>query len=394
MSLRLINRSADLKKLRDEGYDIEIRCGHLLVKNVPYVNSRKEINTGTLVSKLNLANDVTARPEDHVAFFEGKYPCDKDGARIAKIENQSERKSLGTDLVIDHTFSAKPMNGAYEDYYAKMTTYVAILSGPAQAINAAVTPKTFPLITAKEDESVFNYIDTASSRAEINVVSAKLELDKIAILGLGGTGAYVLDFTAKTHVKEIHLFDGDTFFQHNAFRSPGAASGADLEQKLPKTEYFRRLYSNMRRGIFSHPAYINASNIEELRQMNFVFLCFDAGKEKELVVESLEKWGTPFVDVGLGVYLAGDSLGGIVKTTTSTPKQREHIRTKNRISFSAGDGNNEYDRNIQIADLNALNAALAVIKWKKLFGFYHDFENEHHCTYTIDGNTLVNEDQA
>jgi hypothetical protein len=34
----------------------------------------------------------------------------------------------------------------------------------------------------------------------------------------------VLDFTAKTHVKEIHLFDGDTFFQHNAFRAPGAAN--------------------------------------------------------------------------------------------------------------------------------------------------------------------------
>jgi predicted alpha/beta superfamily hydrolase len=98
--------------------------------------------------------------------------------------------------------------------------------------------------------------------------------------------------------------------------------------------------------------------------------------------------------VGLGVYLTGDSLGGIVRITTSTPKQREHVRAKSRISFSAGDGNNEYDRNIQIADLNALNAALAVIKWKKLFGFYHDFENEHHSAYTIDGNKLVNEDQA
>src|ERR1700737_2433199 len=211
MSLRLINHSPDLKKLRDDGYDIEIRCGHLLVKSVPYVNSKKEIKTGTLVSKLNLANDVTARPEDHVAFFEGEYPCDKDGARIARIENQSERKNLGTDLVIDHTFSARPMNGPYEDYHAKMTTYVAILSGPAQAIDPSVTAKTFPVITAKEDESVFNYIDTASSRAEINVVSAKLELDRIAIAGLGGTGAYVLDFTAKTQVKEIHLFDGDTF---------------------------------------------------------------------------------------------------------------------------------------------------------------------------------------
>ncbi|MGA2605893.1 MAG: ThiF family adenylyltransferase [Terriglobia bacterium] len=394
MSLRLINRSSDLKKLRDEGYDIEIRSGHLLVKSVPYVNSKKEIKTGTLVSTLNLANDVTVQPDTHAVFFQGEYPCDKDGARIARIENQSQRRNLGTDLDIDHTFSARPVNGPYADYYAKMMTYVAILSGPAQAIDPNAKAMTFPLITAKEDESVFNYIDTASSRAEINVVSAKLELDRIAIIGLGGAGGYVLDFTAKTHVKEIHLFDGDTFFQHNAFRSPGAASGEELEQKLPKTEYFCHLYSKMRRGIFSHPVNIDASNVEQLRGMNFVFLCFDAGTKKELVVESLEKFEIPFVDVGLGVYLTGDSLGGIVRTTTSTPKQREHVRAKSRISFSAGDGNNEYDRNIQIADLNALNAALAVIKWKKLFGFYHDFENEHHCTYTIDGNKLVNEDQA
>lgn len=394
MSLRLINRSPDLKKLRDEGYDIEIRCGHLLVKSVPYVNSKKEIKTGTLVSTLNLANDVTVVPDTHAVYFEGEYPCDKDGVRIARIENQSQRKNLGKDLDVDHTFSARPTNAPYQDYYAKMTTYVAILSGPAQAIDPNVKVMTFPLITANEDESVFNYIDSASSRAEINVVSAKLELDRIAIIGLGGTGAYVLDFTAKTHVKEIHLFDGDTFLQHNAFRSPGAASGDELEKKPPKTEYFRQMYSKMRRGIFSHPVYMDAANVEQLRGMNFVFLCFDAGKEKELVVGALEKFEIPFVDVGMGVYLTGDSLGGIVKTTTSTPKQRDHVRGKNRISFSAGDGNNEYDRNIQIADLNALNAALAVIKWKKLFGFYHDFENEHHCTYTIDGNKLVNEDQA
>ncbi len=393
MSLQRIDHSPDLKKLRDEGYDIEIRCGHLLVKSVPYVTSKKEIKTGTLVSKLNVVNDVVQKPEDHVAFFEGEYPCDKDGVRIARIENQSQRKNLGTDLVIDHTFSARPLNGPYEDYHTKMTTYVAILSGPAQAIDLNVTAKTFPLITAKEDESVFNYIDTASSRAEINVVSAKLELDRIAIIGLGGTGAYVLDLIAKTHVKEIHLFDGDTFFQHNAFRSPGAASGEELEQKLPKTEYLRRLYSKMRRGILSHPVYIDASNVDQLREMKFVFLCFDAGKAKALVVESLEKYGVPFADVGMGVYLSGDSLGGVVKVTTSTPTQRDHVRAKGRISFSAGEDKNEYDQNIQIADLNALNAALAVIKWKKLFGFYHDFEKEHYCTYTIDGNKLVNEDQ-
>ncbi len=77
-----------------------------------------------------------------------------------------------------------------------------------------------------------------------------------------------------------------------------------------------------------------------------------------------------------------------------TPAQRDHVAAKQRIAFSDGDGNNEYDKNIQIADLNALNAALAVIKWKKLFGFYLDLDNEHYTTYTVDGNLLLNEDKA
>ena len=54
MSQQLISRSADLKRLREEGYDLEIRTGYLLVKDVPYVNSRKEVKRGILVSKLTL----------------------------------------------------------------------------------------------------------------------------------------------------------------------------------------------------------------------------------------------------------------------------------------------------------------------------------------------------
>jgi hypothetical protein len=40
-----------------------------------------------------------------------------------------------------------------------------------------------------------------------------------------------------------------------------------------------------------------------------------------------------------------------------------------------------------------LNAALAVIKWKKIRGFYRDLEHEHHCSYTTDGNMLLSGDQ-
>jgi len=61
---------------------------------------------------------------------------------------------------------------------------------------------------------------------------------------------------------------------------------------------------------------------------------------------------------------------------------RDHVRAKNRIPLNWG-AENEYDKNIQIADLNALNAALAVVAWKKLLGFYHEAPRMHYSTYTI-----------
>ncbi len=72
MSHELISRSADLKKLRDEGYDIEERDGYLLVKHVPYLNSQKEVKYGTLVCKLHLAGNETAKPDTHVVHFAGE----------------------------------------------------------------------------------------------------------------------------------------------------------------------------------------------------------------------------------------------------------------------------------------------------------------------------------
>ena len=393
MSHQLISHSRDLKRLRDEGYNLEIRAGYLLVRDVPYVNSRKEIQRGTLVSTLTLAGDVTTRPDTHVAHFIGDYPCHKDGKEIEQIRNQSARSVLADGVVIDHTFSAKPKpNDYYEDYYAKVTTYVAILSGPAQAIDPTITVKTFsPIVPGKEEETVFNYIDTASSRAEIDVVTKRLALGKVAIVGLGGTGSYVLDLVAKTPVKEIHLFDQDEYLQHNAFRSPGAPSLEELTAKPRKVAYLKALYSRMHRGIVAHEAHVDAKNIELLRQMDFVFLCLDPGAARKLIVERLEEFGITFIDVGMGIYMGEESLGGILRVTTSTPETRELART--RIPFSDGDDHNEYAHNIQIADLNALNAALAVIKWKKLFGFYLDYEHENHSTYTIELHLLTKEDQ-
>jgi hypothetical protein len=394
MLRQLISRSWDLQKLENQGYELEVKSGFLLVKGVPYVNSCRHVQRGTLVAKLVLAGDKTTKPDDHVAYFAGEHPCNADGTEITEIKHASGERTLAEGIVIQHSFSAKPKpHDYYPDYHAKMATYAALLAGPAQLIDPTAKPQTFKVVAPEKEkrETPFNYIDTASSRAEIDVVTAKLKrLNRIAIAGLGGTGSYVLDLVAKTPVWEIHLYDGDAYLQHNAFRSPGAPSLAELEAQTPKATWFKNLYAKMHSGIVDHPAYIDAKNVEELRGMDFVFVCVDNGESKKLIVEKLEEFGVPFIDVGMGVQLNDEMLTGIVRVTTSTPNKRDHFRC--RVSFE-DIGNNEYNRNIQIADLNALNAALAVIKWKKLFGFYRDMKSEHHSQFHIATNNLINEDK-
>ena len=221
----------------------------------------------------------------------------------------------------------------------------------------------------------------------IGRLTDRLAEEKIAIVGLGGTGSYVLDLVAKTPVREIRLFDGDEFLQHNAFRSPGAPSIEELRDAPMKVNYLKDIYSRMHRNIIVQPVAIDTNNVNLLTGITFAFICMDGNEAKRLVFEKLEELDVSFVDAGMGLCMEDDSLGGILRVTTSTPTRRDHVR--NRISF-ASEEDDLYTTNIQVADLNALNATLAVIKWKKIRGFYRDYEDEHHSTYTIDGNMLLN----
>ena len=391
MSRRPIDRSPDLKKLRDEGYDIEAVDGYLLMHDVPYVNERREVKRGVLVTSLRLNNDVALEPDDHQAKFAGDCPCDERGQIMGGL-GPSASPIVIAGHEVKWNFSCKPKPAdRYDGFHHKMSHYAAKLSGPAQVLDPSVTAQTFHPRRPDDVDSVFLYEDTASSRADIVAINEKLKLNRIGIVGLGGTGSYVLDFAAKTPVKEIHLFDGDIFLQHNAFRAPSAASGEELDEKLPKVERYARIYGKMRRGIVPHPEPMGPATLHELDGLEFVFLCME-GTGKRPIVEKLEQLGIPFVDVGMGLTAKGDSLRGQVRTTTSTPAKREHVREKQRIPFATSDEVNEYDKNIQVVELNALNAAFAVIKWKKLFRFYADDAREHFSVYVVAGGETINED--
>lgn len=392
MSHKLISLNPDLKRLRDEGYYVEIRENHLLVKDVPYVDSNQAIQKGVLVSPLTLAGDKTSPPSSHVVYFDGTHPCSANGTEIEALKHQATTQKLSKNLTVQRSFSHKP-SGGYPDHYSKMTTYAAIISHQAQALDSTVTARIFPPFEAEDDDSVFMYLDTATSRAGIGNVTTKLEIGSVGIIGLGGSGSYILDLVAKTPVKKIILIDGDKFSSHNAFRSPGAHSINKLREEPLKVDYFKKLYSKLHRNIIAHPCFLYETNSDLLEGLEFVFVCVDSGSARKIIVDKLESENIPFIDVGMGLNLVDDSLVGQLRVTMRTQANRGNVEPRKRMNFGLDVGNDVYATNIQTADLNAFLATQAVIKWKKYLGFYRDHRMEHHTQYLLEGGALIHEDE-
>lgn len=393
MSSSLISRSPHLQRLRDEGFTLEVAHGYLLVHDVPYVNTQREVKSGTLVFQLNLTADVAVTPADHTAHLIGELPCDANGIALNRIINSSNTRPLAPGLIVNHYFSAKPRAGNYPNYYEKVTAYVNMLAGHATALDRTATAKVFKPFLNEAGESPFVYVDSATTRAGIGVAASRIAGQQIAIVGLGGTGAYALDLIAKTPVAEIHLYDGDHLHQHNAFRYPGAVAFSALQDQPFKVHYLAAEYQRIHRGVHPHAAMIDETNVADLAGYDVVFVCVDSARARKLIAETLAGSDAVMFDTGMGIKLSTTSeLFGIVRVSTlDSASASEAMRS---MPLASEDKDNPlYGTNVQVADLNCLNAYLAVEAWKKRFGFYFGGGRSHLTTYTT-GSGLMAANEA
>ena len=382
MSREPISRREDLQRLVAEGYELQVRSGHLVLHRVPYVTGERTVKYGQLVCPLV----ETGPPPDHTMYFAGEYPCDDTGAPIEALRNNSNRVELAEGLWVDHYFSAKPFGGTYPDYYRKLTHYAQVIGRCATRIDPSAVVRAGRLVLSEDPNDPFVFMETASSRAGITRLNERLSGDRIGIVGLGGTGSYILDYVSKTRVSEIHLFDGDRFQQHNAFRAPGSTTTDELEERPTKVQLYRERYAKMRSGVVAHEFDVDTDNVNLLRDLDFVFVAVDDNETRGWLLSALDRMRIPFVDVGMGIEKTDEKLLGIVRTSFCEKLNSSAAQRGEPGLPDVG----EYERNVQIVELNALNAALAVIRWKKHREFYLDLGNEGRSTYTIDGNHMSN----
>ena len=369
MSAQQINPSPCLEQLSNNGYHVELSNGAILVGDIPYLKSDGTVGFGTLYAPVRLvAGNTVAPPPDHTVIFLGEHPCDYNGRPNQALVNRSRTVNINGAAVSGHYMSQKPQGtGRYKDWNHQFSVYAKLIAGPAMKRDATLTPNPGRVPLSNPSEDVFAYPNNASSRNGTAHLEAKHSELKIGIIGLGGTGAHVADNLCKTRLAGIEFFDDDILETHNAFRGPGAISIDTLKSSPSKVDYYKEVYSQMRHDIVAHNVRITSENLHLLDGLDFVFLCVDVTPAKAEIVAGLMEKGIPFVDTGMGASLGPNGLTGMVRSTLVTP---DHAASALRSVALESSSNNLYETNIQIAELNSLNACLAILQFKIHFGFY------------------------
>lgn len=391
MFRKLVSRNDDIERLVRKGYAAAYDSGYLVIRDIPYLDQEGKLRIGAIVTKLEFIDQDKVVQQDHQILFAGGVPHQLDKSPIANLGGGPHQLALSErckDVVVERSFSNKPKeSGKFADFFEKIESYVNIISGPAMVLHD-VTPYTFKANFESTDKGIFKFQDSLTSRAEITDLSAKFDNDVIAVFGLGGSGGYALDFLVKTPVKEIRAFDLDYFHVHNAFRSPGKLDPDELGKS--KAHVYEKRYENFRHGLRILPKYITADCVEDLEGVTFAFVCVDKGSSRAGIFDLLIEKRIPFIDVGMGLSKKTDGLGGMLRATYYPTNKAAAMKRLNLAELQ-DTPEGIYGTNIQIAELNALNASLAIMLFKKLRGFYSSEEAILHMLFNVSDMKIVSE---
>ena len=93
----------------------------------------------------------------------------------------------------------------------------------------------------------------------------------------------------------------------------------------------------------------------------------------------------------MGLNRKNDKLKGLVRTSYFSTDEDQITKEKSKVPL-ADNPDNMYKTNIQIGELNALNACLAVIRFKQLRGFYIESVPNYDLLFDISDMKIVGSD--
>jgi hypothetical protein len=171
--------------------------------------------------------------------------------------------------------SNKPACCYYDSLSQKILSYVHYISTPAINRYPGTSVRRGIEVKAAAQQSPLKIPDTLSSRGGFVDLSNKLRGLRVGVIGIGGTGSYVIDFLSKTHVAEVRIVDDDDFKIHNVFRSPGSYLDEELGES--KVVVFSNRYEGIHGNIIQKNERVTVENSQSLEGLDFCFVAVDNG---------------------------------------------------------------------------------------------------------------------
>ena len=377
-----------IQRLVDERYEVTIDGGYLIVDRIPYVTSAREIAWGALICPYRNVGGVPQLDNDHQCWFTGSMPHRADGTSLEDSMVSEKRPQTIAGRPVQMRFSNKPdpIGDFFDNHYNKVMHYIRKLSRHAKDIDPAVSANSVGSYRRREVPSVFHFANDAIAQGGLDAIADKMRLRRVCIVGVGGTGSYLLDALAKEEIERIDLYDDDDIEPKNAFRMPGAMSRENAYAGHKKALWLESCYAAMRTGVKGHAKRIDVDNVAELAGADFVFIAVDHGPSRGIIARFLVEQGIPFIDVGIGVDKRVEvaALIARARVTLVTPDTAHLVDELP----TADDSEEAVYNNVQVLEINAINAMLAVIRFKQHLGFYAADERPDVIKYVSIWNAL------
>ena len=354
------------------GWTIEVHQNRISVGEVPYRKKdgeagRCQVSVETEDDGLSMKAPDNGRGAIHAARLSG---VEKGCAYQATGEPVGN--VLWSDNARECVISIKRDDGEYVDGWHALAVYTVRVAGEVG-------------VEEREHiERIFKFPIAGGDARDIQLWRDRARGQQIGIVGLGGVGLWILDLMSKTDVREIKIWDGDEIEGRNLVRAPGWASQDAIGKN--KADYFGEQYGRIRTGISIRGQYWHSDNPEDTFDgLDFVFVAVDKTETRTALCERLEENEIAFIDVGMGIERREERVRGSCQVFFSG---EEPGRWRIGIPTAEGAGEQDYHA-LQLADLGALNAALAVGIWRRHVGQYEEEEKDWLVRYRIENNDLL-----
>ncbi len=273
-------------------------------------------------------------------------------------------------------FSIKPAGRDYEDAWEALNHYVkqiyALFLGRSPLRPKAIPrPYTFDVLGDQLPEAV--------------EWRSLLAPECVAIVGLGGVGAWIADLVVKADPREIHGWDYDCIKPKNILRMPG---GLDPNVWIGrrKAHWFEETYSLIHTNVHGHNARVLPSNVQEVIEgTTFAFVAVDDADDRMMVCDTLAHARIPFVVVGLSPVRKEKRVKVSMRIVSA------HVGVsswRGGIPQVGQAGQDDYG-SLDLPDVYSMTASWAIQSWRKMRGQFWQDQREECLDYDASDHSLI-----